>query len=84
MLAASLYISPWTVKKRWHAIYEGVADVDGELLPPPVADGPYATSRVRNAEGTCLIICDSTPRSFVRIRRRRDAGPDVRQCECLL
>ena len=34
MLAASLYISPWTVKKRWHAIYERVADVDGELLPP--------------------------------------------------
>ena len=45
MLAASLYISPWTVKKHWHAIYERVADVDGELLPLPVADGPYATSR---------------------------------------
>ena len=45
MLAASLYISPWTVKKRWHAIYERVANVDGELLPPQVADGPHATSR---------------------------------------
>lgn len=45
MLAASLNISPWTVKKRWHAIYERVADVDGELLPLPVADGPHATSR---------------------------------------
>ena len=45
VLAASLHISPWTVKKRWHAIYERVADVDGELLPPPIADGPNATSR---------------------------------------
>jgi DNA-binding CsgD family transcriptional regulator len=44
-LAASLFISPWTVKKRWHAIYERVADVDRELLPPPVADSPDATSR---------------------------------------
>src|SRR4030095_16460874 len=44
-LAASLSLSTWTVKKRWHAIYDRVADVDGELLPPQVADGPYATSR---------------------------------------
>ena len=44
-LAASLSISPWTVKKRWHAIYERVADVDRELLPPPVADGAHAASR---------------------------------------
>jgi len=33
-LAASLFISPWTVKKRWHAIYERVANVDRELLLP--------------------------------------------------
>jgi DNA-binding CsgD family transcriptional regulator len=44
-LAASLFISPWTVKKRWHAIYERIADVDRELLPPPVANSPGATSR---------------------------------------
>jgi hypothetical protein len=44
-LAASLCISPWTVKKRWHAIYERVADVDRELLLPPVANSPDATSR---------------------------------------
>jgi DNA-binding CsgD family transcriptional regulator len=44
-LARSLFISPWTVKKRWHAIYERVADVDSELLPLPIADGPHATSR---------------------------------------
>jgi len=44
-LAASLFISPWTVKKRWHAIYERVADVDRELLLPPVANNPDATSR---------------------------------------
>ena len=43
--AASLFISPWTVKKRWHAIYERVADVDRELLPLPIADGPRATAR---------------------------------------
>jgi DNA-binding CsgD family transcriptional regulator len=44
-LARSLSISPWTVKKRWHAIYERVADVDNALLPPPIADGLQATSR---------------------------------------
>jgi DNA-binding CsgD family transcriptional regulator len=44
-LAASLCISPWTVKKRWHAIYERVTDVDRELLLPPVANSPDATSR---------------------------------------
>ena len=44
-VAASLFISPWTVKKRWHAIYERVADVDRELLLPPVANSIDATSR---------------------------------------
>jgi hypothetical protein len=43
--ATSLSISPWTVKKRWHAIYERVADVDSELLPPPIANSFGATSR---------------------------------------
>jgi len=31
--AVNLRISPWTVKKRWHAIYERVADIDSALLP---------------------------------------------------
>jgi hypothetical protein len=44
-LAASLSISPWTVKKRWQAIYERVAEVDRELLSPPVANGLDRTSR---------------------------------------
>lgn len=44
-LAASLFISRWTVKKRWHAIYERVADIDHELLRLPVANGPDTTSR---------------------------------------
>jgi hypothetical protein len=44
-LATSLSLSPWTVKKRWHEIYDRVADVDGELLPPPVAYGARASSR---------------------------------------
>jgi DNA-binding CsgD family transcriptional regulator len=43
-LATSLFISPWTVKKRWRAIYERVADVDRELLLP-VANSPERTSR---------------------------------------
>lgn len=43
--AESLFISPWTVKKRWHDIYERVADVDRELLPPPIAHGPHVISR---------------------------------------
>jgi len=33
------------VKKRWSAIYERVADVDSELLPPSVANGAHALSR---------------------------------------
>jgi DNA-binding CsgD family transcriptional regulator len=44
-LATSLSLSPWTVKKRWHAIYERVMDVDYELLPPPNAYGPHVSSR---------------------------------------
>jgi hypothetical protein len=44
-LAASLSISPWTVKKRWQAIYDRVTDVDSELLPPPIAYGVRASSR---------------------------------------
>jgi len=42
-LATSLFISPWTVKKRWHAIYERVANIDRELLP--VANDPDVASR---------------------------------------
>jgi hypothetical protein len=44
-LAASLSLSPWTVKKRWHAIYQRVTDVDSELLPPSIAYGAHASSR---------------------------------------
>jgi DNA-binding CsgD family transcriptional regulator len=44
-LADSLSVSRWTVKKRWHAIYDRVADVDSELLPSPIADGPASSSR---------------------------------------
>jgi DNA-binding CsgD family transcriptional regulator len=44
-LAASLSISRWTVKKRWHAIYDRVTDVDPELLPTPIAYSPHASSR---------------------------------------
>jgi len=44
-LARSLFISTWTVKKRWHAIYQRVADVDAELLLPPVTNTPDATGR---------------------------------------
>jgi hypothetical protein len=35
-LATSLSVSPWTVKKRWDAIYDRVADVDRDLLPAPI------------------------------------------------
>src|SRR5262249_6276355 len=44
-LATLLSISTWTEKKRWKAIYNRVADVDRELLPPPIAYGPHASSR---------------------------------------
>jgi hypothetical protein len=44
-IAASLCVSSWTVKKRWHAIYDRVADIDSELLPSPVAHGVHVSSR---------------------------------------
>ena len=44
-IAASLSVSPWTVKKRWHAIYDRVANVDSELLPPLIVYGSHASSR---------------------------------------
>jgi DNA-binding CsgD family transcriptional regulator len=44
-LAASLSLSIWTVKKRWSAIYDRVADVDSELLPASIAYGSNASSR---------------------------------------
>jgi DNA-binding CsgD family transcriptional regulator len=44
-VASSLSVSPWTVKKRWRAIYDRVADVDSELLPAPIAYGSNALSR---------------------------------------
>lgn len=45
MLAASLCVSCWTVKKRWHAIYDRVTEVDSDLLPPSIAYGTHASSR---------------------------------------
>jgi len=47
-LAASLALSPWTVKKRWHTIYERVTAADGELLPGPIHNGPRG--HLRGAE----------------------------------
>jgi hypothetical protein len=44
-LAAALSLSTWTVKKRWRAIYDRVADADSELLSPPIAYGLHAPSR---------------------------------------
>ena len=44
-LAASLSLSPWTVKKRWQAIYDRVTDVDSTLLPSPIAYSAHASSR---------------------------------------
>ena len=68
-LAKSLCLSPWTVKKRWQAIYERVATVDSELLPPPVTNGAEVASVARSAGGTYSITCDSTRKSCVRSSR---------------
>ncbi len=43
--ASSLHISLWTVKKRWHDIYERVASVDSDLLPSPTTNAPQAHPR---------------------------------------
>ncbi len=47
-LAASLSLSPWTVKKRWHTIYERVVRADHDLLPAPIQNGP--PTHLRGAE----------------------------------
>ncbi len=44
-LATSLSVSPWTVKKRWRAIYDRVTDIDRQLLPLSNAYGTQASSR---------------------------------------
>jgi hypothetical protein len=44
-LAKSLCISHSTVKKRWRAIYERVADIDYNLLGAPLANDRDATRR---------------------------------------
>jgi hypothetical protein len=44
-LAASLSLSPWTVKKRWHTIYERVVRADHALLPAPILNGARPHSR---------------------------------------
>lgn len=44
-LAASLSLSPWTVKKRWHTIYERVLRADHDLLPAPIHNGSPMHSR---------------------------------------
>ena len=44
-LATSLFVSHSTVKKRWYAIYEKVADVDPELLGMPFANRLHAPTR---------------------------------------
>jgi DNA-binding CsgD family transcriptional regulator len=54
-LASSLFISRWTVKKRWRAIYQRVEDADCELLLPPVADSLHVTSR--GAEHRRRLLC---------------------------
>jgi DNA-binding NarL/FixJ family response regulator len=44
-LATSLSLSPWTVKKRWHTIYERVTATDDSLLPAPIPNGARAHAR---------------------------------------
>jgi hypothetical protein len=44
-IATSLSLSPWTVKKRWRAIYDRIAEIDANLLPPSIAYGAHALSR---------------------------------------
>ncbi len=46
-LAAALGLSLWTVKKRWQAVYDRVADALPGLLPPP---GDVLAAPARGAE----------------------------------
>jgi hypothetical protein len=54
-LAAFLSISPWTVKKRWQAIYQRVEETDPELLPPAIANSLGVRSR--GAERRRPLLC---------------------------
>ena len=62
-LAASLLLSPSTVKKPWHAIYERVAAVDRELLPP-IADSAHAASRGAERRRRLLNYLRQQPEEF--------------------
>jgi len=76
-VAASLFLSPWTVKKRWRAIYDRVADIDSELLPPPTAYGAHASSRGAERRRHLLNYLRQHPeelRPFKSASRRRAIG----------
>ena len=79
-LATSLSISPWTVKKRWHAIYQRVADIDSELLPPPIANGLHVLSRGAERRRHLLNYLRQHPeelRAFEPPQQRRETGRNL-------
>jgi DNA-binding CsgD family transcriptional regulator len=73
-LAASLSISPWTVKKRWHAIYDRVGDIDSGLLPPPMANSLYGTSRGPERRRRLLTYLRQHPEELRPYRSPQDRG----------
>ena len=73
-LATSLSLSPWTVKKRWRAIYDRVSDVDQRLIATLDCLWCAPHHVARNADGSCLIICDNTLKNFVRLSGSRSVG----------
>ena len=66
-VAASLFISPWTVKSK-EALARDLRAGRGcrsRMLLPPVVNSIDATSRGAERKGTCFIICDNTSENFV-------------------
>jgi hypothetical protein len=76
-LATSLSLSPWTVKKRWRAIYDRVADVDRDLLPPSIAYGAHASSRGTERRRQLLNYLRQHFEELRPFKRRRSAGVDA-------
>jgi DNA-binding CsgD family transcriptional regulator len=72
-LAMSLCISLWTVKKRWHAIYERVGAADAELLPP-ISDGADPHERGAERRRRLLSYLRQHPEELRPFRSRAGSG----------
>jgi len=65
------------VKKRWRAIYDRVADIDPDLLPPEIAYGPHASSRGTERRKAPARLLRQHFEELRRMSRRRDFAAEA-------